>query len=423
MKTKAEIFDKLQYLYKETKFNDHQLHCVIRFDGRVDADVLGRSVMMLLHSIPILSCVYRHNGGNDYWKSKDSSGFEDAFLVANDQTAFEDFTTSRINESTGPQIKVCLYRPGDDSLSVIMNHMVCDAAGFKRSLYLLADIYSHLIDDPGYLPDFKIDGDRSFKMIMKRVPFWRRVKSLLFHNSESNQTGKVVFPMSEDKNIFPFILTREISPEKFMQIRAFCKKNNVTVNDVFLAAYYRALLKKMKTGERSLHIPIMVDMRRYLTRNDFDALSNLSSTIITYVPVNASESFRETVLKISGEMKKKKSADIGMNGFVKLNLIFKLLNEKTSYKLAKAVLKNPPICMTNVGIIDDEKLLFKNAKIKSSFVCGSIKYRPHFQIALSTFADAVTISSNLYGSREDYDTINRFLSMVEGELPIRKGGK
>lgn len=423
MKTKAEIFDKLQYLYEETKFNDHQLHCVIRFDGQIDADVLGMSVRMLLQSVPILSCVYRHDGGRDYWESADPPDFENAFFITDEQTAFEDFTTSRINESAGPQIKVCLYRAGDDSLSVIMNHMICDAAGFKRCLYLLADFYSHLIDDPGYLPDSKIDGDRSFKMVMKGVPFWRRVKSLLLHNSESNQTGKIVFPMSEDKNIFPFILMREISPEKFMQIRAFCKKNNVTVNDVFLAAYYRALFKKMKTGERSLHIPIMVDMRRYLPRNEFDALSNLSSTMITHVPVNASESFKETVLKISGEMKKKKTEDIGMNGFVKLNLIFKLLDKKTSYKLAKAVLKNPPICMTNVGIIDDEKLLFKNAKIKSAFICGSIKYRPHFQIALSTFADAVTISSNLYGSREDYDTINRFLSMVEDELPVRKGGK
>jgi NRPS condensation-like uncharacterized protein len=423
MQYKAEIFDKVQYLYEETKFNDHQLHCVIRFDGQTDEGVLRRAVMMLLQAIPILSCVYRHDGGNDYWENADPSGFADAFLIVHDQTAFEDFTISKVNESTGPQIKVCLYRSENDSLSAIMNHMVCDAAGFKSCLYLLSDFYSHLIDEPGYLPDFKIDGDRGFQNIIRKFPFWSRIKSLLFHNSESNQNGKIIFPLSEDKKIFPFILTREIGPEKFRKICAYCKSNNVTINDVFLAAYYRALLQKIRADGHLLHIPIMVDMRRYSEDDGFDALSNLSSTMITHVPVSLSESFEETVFRINAMMKIKKSTDIGLNGFMKLALIFKILNKKSSYKITKSALKNPPICMTNIGVLDDKKLFFKKASIKSAFLCGSIKYRPHFQIALSSFAGTITLSSNLYGSLQDYNAITCFLAMVEDELPIRKKEK
>ncbi|MGE4485655.1 MAG: hypothetical protein AB7C97_11160, partial [Oscillospiraceae bacterium] len=78
MKYKAEIFDKVQYLYEETKFNDHQLHCVIRFDDKLDMDMLRKSVIMLLHVVPILSCVYHHNNGSDYWESVDPSKFENA---------------------------------------------------------------------------------------------------------------------------------------------------------------------------------------------------------------------------------------------------------------------------------------------------------------------------------------------------------
>lgn len=420
MKYKAEIFDKVQYLYEETKFNDHQLHCVIGFQGKLNEDVLRQSVLMLLQVIPILSCSYRHNNGSDYWEGFDPSVFKNALLVVRDETAFTSFTTSRIDEFTGPQIKVCLYQSDKDALSVIMNHMVCDAAGFKQCLYLLSGLYSHLIENPAYLPSSIIDGDRSFQQIMKQVPFWRRLKSLLFHNSESNQHSKIVFPLSEDDNIFPFILTREIGPEKFGQIRAYCKGHNVTINDVFLAAYERALLEKLKVDGDSLHIPIMVDMRRYLKDKDFDALSNLSSTLIPHVPISASESFNETVSKISREMKKKKAADIGVNGFVKLNLVFKLLSEKQSYKATKASLKNPLICMTNIGILDDKKLFFQGTEIENAFACGSIKYRPHFQIALSSFGDTITLSSNLYGSQQDYETIEDFLAMVEKELPIKK---
>lgn len=420
MKYKAEVFDKVQYLYEVTKFNDHQLHCMIRFDGKINENVLRNSMLMLLQVVPILSCIYRHNNGSDCWESANPSDFENLLLVVHNKTVFDHFTTSKINEFTGPQVKVCLYQSDKDSLSIIMNHMVCDAAGFKQCLYLLSSFYSNLIENPEYLPDFKIDGDRSIEKILKQIPLWKKMNSLLFHNSESNQVSEIIFPLSSNKNIFPFILTREIEPAKFTQIHDYCQKNSVTMNDVFLAAYYRALLQKLKVDGNSLHIPIMVDMRRYLKNKDFDALSNLSSTIITYVPISASESFEETVSKISAEMNRKKATDLGVNGFVKLNLVFKLLNEKSSYKITKDALKNPLICMTNIGVIDKKKLYFKGTKIVNAFICGSIKHRPHFQIALSSYADTITVSSNLYGSQQDYDTITHFLAMVENELPIKK---
>lgn len=418
MKYKAEVFDKIQCLYEETKFNDHQLHCVIRFHDKLSEDLLRRSVRMLLQVAPILSCVYRHRSGGDYWESADPSDLENAVLVVQEKAAFDLFTASKINEVAGPQIKACLYQSEQDSLSIIMNHMVCDAAGFKQCLYLLSSLYSRLAENPDYVPDFKIDGNRSFQKIIKQIPFYCRLKSLLFHNKESNQTGKVIFPFSADKNVFPFILTYEIEPEKFTRILYYCKENRVTVNDVFLAAYNRVLLRELKVEGESLHIPIMVDMRRYLKNKEFDTLSNLSSTIITQVPVSASESFSATVSNISGEMKRKKSTDIGLNGFVKLDLIFKLLSEKQSYKATKAALHNPPICMTNIGILDEKKLVFKGSKVENAFVTGSIKYRPHFQIALSSFADTITISSNLYGSRQDQEIMTRFLSKVVEELPV-----
>ena len=188
-----------------------------------------------------------------------------------------------------------------------MNHMVCDAAGFKQCLYLLSGFYSNLKDDSDYLPDFKIDSDRSFEGVLKNVPFRGRLRSLLFRNNESNQNSSLEFPLSDDKSIFPFILTREIGPEKFAKIRTYCKNNGVTVNDVFLAAYYRTLCRELKTDGSSLHIPIMIDMRRYLKNQDFDTLRNLSSTVITSVPVSASEGFDDTVIKINQHMKKKKA--------------------------------------------------------------------------------------------------------------------
>ena len=110
MKYKSETFDKVQYLYEETKFNDHQLHCVIHFDGKIDEAVLKKSADMLLQTIPILSCIYVHDSGSDYWESIDPLDFCNTLIIVQKEKTFDRFTSSRIDEKTGPQIRLCLYR-------------------------------------------------------------------------------------------------------------------------------------------------------------------------------------------------------------------------------------------------------------------------------------------------------------------------
>ncbi|HOO29230.1 MAG TPA: hypothetical protein PLU43_12260, partial [Lachnospiraceae bacterium] len=68
------------------------------------------------------------------------------------------------------------------------------------------------------------------------------------------------------------------------------------------------------------------------------------------------------------------------------------------------------------GVIDHKRLYFKDAPIINSFMCGSIKYRPHFQMALSSFKNRITFSSNLYGSRKDRKNILHFYSLLDREL-------
>ncbi len=52
-----------------------------------------------------------------------------------------------------------------------------------------------------------------------------------------------------------------------------------------------------------------------------------------------------------------------------------------------------------------------------AFLCGSIKYRPYFQLAMSSYGGQLTLSANQYGSADDRDLIRSFLDEVEAELP------
>ncbi len=418
MRYNAEIFDQVQFLFETTKFNDHQLHCVINFGGKINKDIIKKAIVLMLDVVPILGSIYVTDKGRPYWERVDASRYEDVIIFTDKEVEFNCFITSKTNEFSAPQMKACLLTSCKDSLAIIMNHMVCDAADFKEYLYLLSDLYSKLVKDSSYSPNYTINGDRSSKIINDQFKLEDKVMAFAFQNKESNKNGSYKFPMSGEKETKPFILTRKIPKERYLIIKAYYKKYNVTLNDVVLSAYYRVLYNMLGLDSRSdLNIPIMVDMRRNLKDRNIDTLCNLSSTAITHINYNINDNFYDTVMKVNKDMNLKKSKFIGLNAFIKLSIIFGIFNYKISNNLVERALKNPLICMTNIGILDCQKLLFEGVSIDEAFMCGSIKYKPHFQLALSSFNDSITFSVNLYGSSKDKETIKHFFVLLDKELP------
>ncbi len=413
---KAELFDQFQYLYEVTGFSDHQIHCVICFGDQIKLKLMRKALYLLFESVPILSSVYHHNKGNSYWESIDPKKINGFFTIAKDEQEFQNFSATKTNESTGPQIRACVYQKEKAELAVIVNHMICDGAGFKQLLYLLSDLYSNLIVNENYSPADIISGDRGINRVITELSILDRAKALLLYRKDSNQESQVQFPMSREGETAPFIISHKISEDSYRGISRYCSKNNVTFNDVILAAFDRVLARYVKVEGNYLKIPIMVDMRRYLKDKRFCALTNLSSSITTKIRINPGEAFDETVRKVNEDMKRQKLRNIGVNGFVKLSIVYRLFPGKIGYHLLEKGLKNPLICMTNIGVIDSEQLVFQGSRIEDVFLCGSIKYRPHFQMAVTSFRETMTLSSNLYGSSRDRVRMKKFLSEVGKEL-------
>jgi len=428
MRQKAEVFDKLQYLFHITGFNDHQLHCVIYFDNKLEVEVMEKAVKLLIEIIPMLGKVYKDFGDDSYWEEMDQQSKDVPFVILHSAEELEKFTTSKTDEKKGPQIKVGLYRGTSDILSIIINHMVCDGAGFKECVYLLSCIYSNLIENPQYKPEFLLDGNRNFDRITHSIGKREMLKILLSKKSDNNQNNGDEFPLQCSALQTPFIIAREISEENYKKIREQCTVMDVKVNDVILTAYFRVISHFLNVhdnlpnnAKRKLEIPIMIDMRRYLQDKRFLTLTNLSSTTIVRSEIALSESFQMTLQQIHKEISEKKAGKLGMNSFLKLKLLFALdpmlkLSYHNSYDILKKSLNNPKICMTNIGIVDSEKLRFKNVKVNNAIVCGSIKYHPHFQMSVSTFENKMTLCVNLYGNKEDKKIIRNFLQEVDFEL-------
>ncbi|MFL0250852.1 WS/DGAT domain-containing protein [Clostridium neuense] len=412
---KSEIFDKLQFLFETYKFNDHNLHCIIHFNGNINKTVLKKALTITLDVVPILSSKYVENTKEPYWERIDSSSFKDILTFANTKSEFNSFITSRTNEATGPQVKACLLNSSNDSLCILMNHMICDAAGFKEYLYLLCSLYSNLLKNPGYTVKHLLNGDRSIDVINNKFSFKDKFKTLMLQGKESNGFIDLNFPMSSEKEAKPFILTHEIPEDRFLSIKKYCKSHKITINDVTLAAFYRALYKILNKNE--LSISVAVDMRKYLKDKNINALTNLSATVISNLNIEANDTFDDTVRKVNNDMNLKKKNFIGLNAFVKISLLFKLFSYKHVKKLLKNGFKNPLIGMTNIGILDSKRLCFEGAQISNAFMFGSMKYKPYFQLALTSYNNIMTFTVNLYGNSKDKENIENFFSLLDKELP------
>jgi NRPS condensation-like uncharacterized protein len=278
------------------------------------------------------------------------------------------------------------------------------------------------MNDPAYRPA-AITGDRSMRGVLGRFGIGVRLKSLFSQSNENNRSGEHRFPLSDGGEAQPFIVTRKLGRQSVAALRDYCRAKRATLNDAVLAASYRCLfqLLALMPGAQ-LQIPVMVDMRRYLGETgEFKALTNLTSMVITQLEYRPQERFAETLGKVKAIMDEKKGRDIGLNAFIKLDLAYRILGGRIANHRLRRRLKNPLICMTNVGILDPAHISFGDLRPNDAFMCGSIKYKPYFQLAMSSYTDELTLSVNLHGGCSDRERILSFLDSIAAELTDQPG--
>lgn len=417
MTYKAVSCDVIQKIFE--KFNDHQLHCVIHFDGYIDENYFRRAVDMSADVFPIIRSKFIEDSNFKfpYWKDCKFTNLDmvKTIQTSNIEKTIEKLIVFKTKEKFGPQVIINIVRGRkSDSLCIIMNHMISDAAGFKEYLYMLGLIYSNLKNNPNYVLHIKKMGSRSMKQIFKCFNTLDKFKILLTSAKISKYNNGFIFPLEGDENN-PFIVTRKISRERFILIKNYAKKNNATINDALVAAYLRVLSKMLEVSY--IPLPCPVDLRKYIPQRKADGICNLTSNMVCDIGNDIGKTYNETLLKVKKSMDFEKKNFSCLKGPLMLDFIFDTFPYKKAKQIIVKLFKNPPIAMTNIGIISKDKLLFQGLNIKDAFITGSIKYKPYFQIGITTFNDEITLSINFCGTLNDKIKIEEFLYLFDDELP------
>lgn len=408
----VEAWDTLQHLFKVKNINDHTLHFVAALAEKLDLERFKHAINLSADAFPLIRSCFNESEKNCYWEDKGYRAEDMVKLLktSNIDKSVNEFICKEIDALNGPQLKAEVIRDDKkDVLCVSINHMLCDAAGFKEYLYMLCEIYSNIEETPYSLSTPM--ANRKIGQLVEAFSLRDKLK-IMFSKNDMFNLDHAKFELEGNLNN-PFIEKRMLSKEYFSKIKAYAKKNGATVNDVILTAYTRVLFQIFN---RVIATTCTVDMRKYLPNHKAKGICNLCTNLTCDIGSEIGTEFQETLMKVKNTMDKEKSNIACIKSVFIMEKVFNALPYKVARDIIKKKFSNPQIAFTNIGILDITRLTFGKVAITEAYMTGSIKYSPYFQLAISTFDDQPTLSVNLYGTQSDKNKISVFLDRLVQEL-------
>ncbi len=411
-KIRAEAFDILQYFYKTV--HDPIIRCVVSFSGHIDGAALKKAVTVSSNAIPQVRCCFDLSARRPYWRDTEFTGDDIVSIVesAYGEKRLDSLLASSIDIEHEPQLKIYVLREtGADTLCILINHMVCDGAGFKEYLYMLAGLYTDCLAGKNVrVPDYY---GRGFWPLFNRLTPMEKAKTLFNSYDLARQKQYVHLPLEGD-NENPFLVVRRISRENMLLVKTYAKDKGATLNDMFLTAYIRLLGRK--TGEGRIILPCPVDLRKYVPPGWKHGICNLTSNLICDVSLVPEGSFEDTLKKVSGQMREQKNGYSCLKPLINMELVFSLLPFKVLQKNFSRIFKIPVVSYSNLGIVDQDSFCFGDASIRDAYLTAAVKRTPYFQVSVSTFDGGCTFSCNFHGTANDKAWIRDFLLELETEM-------
>ncbi|MBC6296161.1 module of peptide synthetase [Listeria sp. FSL L7-1517] len=415
MKYPAEPSDIKHYISGEKMKNDHHLHTVLTFESHLNLTTLKKAVLMSTKKLPLLLCHFKETKKGAYWQESVFSADDLVFLIetTNPEIEVNRALVKKLSTENGPQIRFTIVRTKTaDQLVIIMNHMLADGAGFIEYLYLLSALYSALLVNPSYQASLSL-GSRKLKQVFDQ--FSRKEKrKILTDTSDKKPINNPTFPLQGDPEN-PKIIWTKLSKTDFSAVITYAKQHDATVNDVLFAAMTRTI--QQTTGRHAMSIDCPTDLRKYLPNKTSQGITNLTANITCQIDASDDlASFEKALQVVKKSLNSQKNSLTPLRIYYLLEFIFKQKSYSFAKKASGKLYSIPITSFTNIGIIDEEKLHFKNSYLTDCFICGSLKYVPFFQVAATTFRGELTLSTNLHGTTNDHEWQKDFLDKIIHEL-------
>lgn len=418
-------FDRVLLVMEASGAGRFVIQMEMVFPDFLDAERLITALGLMLDAEPILGCRMVADSKFPYWQRL-SGGERKNYLFTTNESDYLAFRNRGLDCSKGPLLQACLFREAQgDRLLLKVAHQVSDAGGFKDIAAKLSAIYNRLGKEPGYKPEPNLGGRRDFGQIMRHIPLW--AYPLIFVNfmrqSWSNtvpaSTLHLQMPQGPNEPLTYSLV--HIHTQRVEKIRQFGKAYDATINDVMVAAYYRALVKLAGWDNKSmLRLQTTIDLRRwYLPNEKAGGICNLSVYEYPNLGRTLGKDIGETVDMVSRSTMSRKNSWPGLTDICLLPLLT-LLSLESYVKLGiKGVAyltkkKAFPNAFTNMGEIKKESVTFGIEPTRAYLLTPFI-FPPLFGGGMSMYQGELTLCGGV--PAHALKTIDLFYQAIVENLP------
>lgn len=416
---KAEMWDRMQYLFRN--YYDRMVHVKLAYDGLFDVSALKSAIIFMIEKAPVLHSSFNSSVAEPYWREEKYS-IDDILSVEQvediDKSA-DEWLLGVIPYTNNVQMKIAVFENEHKSVFALrVNHMCMDGGDLKYFLTALCANYN-AIKARNYSALHMKEGSRSFDQVYSKLEGEDLKKARNLYKNVSKTEDKVVFPWSESMDFDSNqIVRRVIDEEKFLQMKAVSKKLGITVNDAIMAMVFRSLYELCGLKDTdSVTVSCAIDLRKHIVEGGAQGGLTNHTAWMACRTLEKGETMRDTVVNVIRSTKTyKRDKFMGLYSLPLLKLAYTILPPDIAEFAIKIGYTNPLIAVSNIGLLDANKLTFDGMTITDGFMSGAVKYKPFFLMSLTTLLNRVTLSTAIRGRQEDIEIANKFFNLMMRNL-------
>ncbi len=420
-KLNAELWDKMHYLFRD--FNDRMVHVELRYDYEIDIEALKTVLICFFEKAPVLHSSFTDNRISPYWTVKDYK-INDVLTVKevseeNLDQEINDFLVQYIPPDADIQMKVAVFNhSGKSVLCIVENHMCMDGGDLKYFMKSLCKNYSDFVEN-GISPVDLRTGTRSYESVYEDFSSGeKRLAKNLYKNVNSKDDHGFPFTPNSIKDK-SFIAKRKIPASKFDAIRSSGKKHGATINDMILTAYFYSLYELAGFDKRDgFSISCAVDLRRHIKDNSDQGVTNHTAWMQCRVPEQGDNIFETLNYVVHSSNQFKEDRFVGLHGLPLLSFGYKILPLAASEEVIKIGYANPLLAMSNIGVLEVDKLALAGNEPTDGFMSGAVKYKPFALLSVTSVRKELTLSMCVRGNEIDKEIVEKFFDLMVKNIDL-----
>ena len=206
----------------------------------------------------------------------------------------------------------------------------------------------------------------------------------------------------DHSNISCRYVGRQLEPYLFEPVVKKCREQNVTVNDLLLAAFYRVLRTKAGVSiDDEREMQFMTDMRKYLPEGSPECVRNLSSVANVKLHDPVEEDFTKSVKKVSARMKAAMRNQPDIHGAIGMELMRpygyemarEMFMEEWNFSLHSG--KSTPM-FSNLGLLSPGKIRFGKTPVDELTVVPPAFRYPGFMLCAGSYTGSLTMGVSFF---------------------------